>query len=153
MLIDNKLNTARFHLYYNMMIFICLFCVALALVFGLNTLDGQITIGFSVVFFIGYLIILGINPFYLSTAFQNDLLVIRYFNAHPWLKKPQMMQIPYIQYANYEIISKNMGLHSVLILYQRLPEGVAKYPPISLGAFSSEQKEMLIKSLNNLAKR
>jgi tripartite-type tricarboxylate transporter receptor subunit TctC len=48
----------------------------------------------------------------------------------------------------YKIESRFFGLIQSIILYQRIQQGIAKYPPVHISALTREEKSKLIRSLN-----
>lgn len=58
--------------------------------------------------------------------------------------KKNSISIPKSSFAGFKTEKKNMGLSSGIILFQRIGQGVAKYPPIYITAIPKEQKEKML---------
>jgi hypothetical protein len=99
-----------------------------------------------------YLVILllpmvrNIQFFFFSDEGQN--FVFRYFNAGIVGGKKNSISIAKNTFAGYKIEKRYLGLWSSLILFQKVGQNVAKYPPIYITALSREQKEKLFFLLN-----
>jgi hypothetical protein len=99
-----------------------------------------------------YLVILllpmvrNIQFFFFSDEGQN--FVFRYFNAGIVGGKKNSISIAKNTFAGYKIEKKYLGLSSSLILFQKVGQNIAKYPPIFITALSREQKEKLFFLLN-----
>jgi hypothetical protein len=78
-------------------------------------------------------------------------IVFRYFNAGIVGGKKNSVEINKNAFAGYKTESKFFGLSKSIILYQKLGQGVAKYPPIYISALSREQRNKLFSSLNSYA--
>ena len=102
-----------------------------------------------------YLVILllpmvrNIQFFFFSDEGQN--FVFRYFMAGIVGGKKNSISIAKNTFAGYKIEKKYLGLSGSLILFQKVGQNVAKYPPIYITALSREQKEKLFSVLNQYA--
>lgn len=90
------------------------------------------------------------NPFYFYFDDAKKTITIRYYNAHPLLRKPKMVQIPFQALDGFEFTKKIGGWQTYLVLYQKTPKGVFTYPPISISLLSAKEKEMLRKNLKSI---
>ncbi len=78
---------------------------------------------------------------------DNEHIIFRFYHIRTFGKKFNTYKIPIIKFHSYEITkdSSNTELH----LYQKVNEKIAKYPPISLNAYSQQEiheLEQLLKS-------
>jgi hypothetical protein len=82
--------------------------------------------------------------------FYNDMggkLVFRYYSLAPLSKRLHSVEIPKNNFYRFEIVKKAMGLRIYVILYQKTPQGIAKYPPISISLIKNRQCNDLQTSL------
>ena len=72
-------------------------------------------------------------------------IVIRYFVIKPKFisMKPKMVVIPKNEFYKYEIETSFLGRRKALILYQKTPKGILKYPPIYVTSLNKEEHEKL----------
>jgi len=89
-----------------------------------------------------------LNYQYISYTDEGDYLVFRFFNAGIVGGKKNSVEIKKSTFAGYKIESRFFGLIESIILFQKFQEGVAKYPPVFISAFTREEKTKVIKSLN-----
>lgn len=79
---------------------------------------------------------------------EGESIIMRYFTAGIVGGKKNSVQIDKNLFAGYTTESKLFGLSTNLILYQKLGQDVAKYPPIYISALSREQRSKLFSALN-----
>ena len=83
--------------------------------------------------------------FYFSNNSKN--LVFRFYTLRIIAGKPKTIEISRTNFVKYDIV---VGFHDKkdsLVLYQKTPKGMAKYPPISLTLLSKNQKTDLKRTL------
>lgn len=83
-------------------------------------------------------------------VFYNDLsskLVLRYYSLAPLTKRQRSIEIEKHLFLNYEFKKKFFGLRYYLVLFQKMPAGIAKYPPVSLSLLTPKEREVIVKSL------
>ncbi len=78
---------------------------------------------------------------------EGENIVFRYFHAGMVGGKKNSVSIPKNSFAGFKSEKKNLGLSSSIILYQRIGQGIAKYPPIYITAIPKEQKEKMLNLL------
>ena len=83
--------------------------------------------------------------FYFSNKSKN--LVFRFYTLRIIAGKPKTIEISRNNFVNYDIISGFFNQKDSLVLYQKTPKGVAKYPPISLTLLNKKQKTELKRAL------
>lgn len=88
---------------------------------------------------------------YVSYSDDEDNIVIRYFFSGMVAGKKNSIEIGKKTLAGYEIESKLFGLKQSLILFQRMQEGVAKYPPVYISSLTREEKSRILASLDKYA--
>ena len=101
-----------------------------------------------------YLIIF-FTPFILNYQFiyysdDDENIVLTYFNAGMGGGKKNSIRIHKNTFAGYKTESGLFGLKQSIILYQKISQGTAKYPPVHLSALNREQKNRLFSALDLL---
>ena len=82
--------------------------------------------------------------------FYNDMggkLVFRYYSLAPLSKRLHSVEIPKESFYKFEIVKKFYGLQIYVILYQKTPQGIAKYPPVSISLIKNCQRSDMQASL------
>ena len=83
--------------------------------------------------------------FYFSN--NGDNLVFRFYRLRSFIRKPKTVEISKKNFVKYDIVTSFFNKKDMLILYQKTPKGVAKYPPISLTLLTAKQKTELKRAL------
>ncbi len=104
---------------------------------------------------VGIWVILAISPMilnyqYISFSDEGEFIVFRYFNAGITGGKKNSVEINKSTFSGFKIESRFFGLIQSITLFQKFPQGVAKYPPVHISALSGEERSKIIKSLNYL---
>jgi hypothetical protein len=97
-------------------------------------------------------------PMYLSYQYiyfsdDGDNIIFRYFTSGIVGGKKNSVEINKRTFSGYKVETKLFGLIQSITLFQRLKEGIAKYPPIYISALKREEKAKVFKSLNSYAPR
>jgi hypothetical protein len=82
----------------------------------------------------------------------NDI-VFKYFTAGIVGGKKNTVEINKGTFAGFRIESKYLGMTKSLILFQKLSQGVAKFPPIYITALTKDQQAKLIHALGQYAQQ
>lgn len=87
---------------------------------------------------------------YQYVFFSDDgpCLVFRYFPAGITGGRKNTVEINKASFAGYKVETKTFGLRKSLILFQKVPSGMAKFPPIYISALTKNQYLQIITSLN-----
>ena len=104
---------------------------------------GTLSIVLLVFFWIQYQ--MNYTYFYFSNNSKN--LVFRFYSLRVISGKPRTIEISKTNFAKYDIVTSFFDKKDSLVLYQKTPKGVAKYPPISLTLLSKSQKTDLKRTL------
>ncbi len=83
--------------------------------------------------------------FYFSN--NNKNLVFRFYSLRNMYGKPKTIEISKSGFWKYDITSSFFNKKESLVLYQKTPKGIAKYPPISLTLLTKNQKTDLKRAL------
>ena len=78
---------------------------------------------------------------------DGDRIILRYYPIRPLARKKRSIEIPKTALAKYEIRRSFLNLNRSLVLYQRVKNKVAKYPPIGITSLTKKEREMLEKQL------
>jgi hypothetical protein len=79
---------------------------------------------------------------------EGDAIIFRYFPAGIVGGKKSSVEISKSTFAGFKTEKKYFGLSKSIVLYQKLMQGVAKFPPIYISALSREQYGKLVHALN-----
>jgi hypothetical protein len=105
------------------------------------------------IIFVAIWLILALMPVFLNYQFisysdEEDHIIFRYFTSGIVGGKKNSVQINKTSFAGYKIDSSFFGLVQSITLFQKLQQGIAKYPPVHISALTREEKSKLIRSLN-----
>ena len=92
------------------------------------------------------------NYIYFSDEDEKGKLLLRYVSLRPFNNKKQSIEIKNDDLHSYKINRKGLNLKQELVLYVYTPQGIAKYPPISISALSEEEFNKMKKILNQTLK-
>jgi len=101
----------------------------------------------SVYLFIFFLPMI-LNYQYISFSDDDENIVFKYFNAGIAGGKKNSIKIYKSTFTGYKTESRLFGLDKSLILYQKVGQGMAKYPPVHISSLSKDQISKLIRTLN-----
>ncbi len=145
MIIDNRLATAKLKIIYMIMLAM-LFALGSFFIFEEeNALIYPIAL--IVVVYVFYLLRRS-DYFYLE--YSGNKLTIRFYTAHPFLRKYQAIEIPKAYFFDYEIKSSLLGYFQTVRFIVKTPKGRFNYPPLSITLLNKEQKENLRQILEEL---
>ncbi len=83
---------------------------------------------------------------------MGQKLVFRYYSLAHFSKRLQAVEIKKATFYKFEFRKKLLGLQSYVILYQKVAQNIAKYPPISVSLLSKRQRNELVTSLTMFQK-
>ncbi|MFO8234255.1 MAG: hypothetical protein R6U04_02450 [Bacteroidales bacterium] len=89
------------------------------------------------------------NYIYFSDEEDNKLL-LRYVSLKPFDSKKYSIEIKKEDLHSYKINRKSLNFKQELVLFVRTPQGIAKYPPISISALSEGELNQMKKVLNQI---
>jgi len=118
-------------------------------IFGRSREFYSITISALYVLINAYRFFLDLN--FINYSDQEGKITLRYFSLRPFMQKHKSIEISKNSFIKYEIISKAAGLKKYLILYQRVQNKIAKYPPISITALTNDELNSILASLNRIS--
>jgi hypothetical protein len=88
------------------------------------------------------------NYNYIYFSDESDKIILRYFSPNIFTSKKNSIEIPKKEYAGYKLESFFMRYREKITLLRRTGRGIAKYPPVSITALSLNEREMLLRTLN-----
>jgi hypothetical protein len=97
-----------------------------------------------------YWFLLDLNYFYYND--EGDKLIFKYYSLRPFMQKRCTVEIPKNTLMKFTISSSMFGNKKSLVLFQRIKNNTAKYPPISISALSNQELHDLEASLNSFTR-
>ena len=110
--------------------------------------DTVWTVILIIIYLIIFFIPMILNHQFVSYSDDDENIVVKYFNAGIGGGKKNSIRIYKSAFAGYKTESRLFGLDKSLILYQKVGQGTAKYPPVHISALSKDQRDKLIRALN-----
>jgi hypothetical protein len=90
---------------------------------------------------------------YILFSDEGDTIIFRYYSTGLFEGKKNSVEIGKKSFSGFTFDKKLFGLVQSITLYQRMKEGIAKYPPIFISALKGKDKDDILKSLNSYAPR
>lgn len=94
-----------------------------------------------------------LNYQYVWFSDDEERIIFRYFTAGIVGGKKNSVEISKATFEGYQVEKKYFGLSRSLILYQRIGQKTAKYPPIHITALKKEHLDKLLKQLVKYSSR
>ena len=101
----------------------------------------------SLIFLIFYWFQYQMEYTYLYFSDNGKNLIFRFYSLRNFYGKPQTIEISKMSFVKYDMVTSFFNIKESLVLYQKTPKGIAKYPPISLTLLSKKQKTELKRAL------
>jgi hypothetical protein len=108
---------------------------------------------FTSCFIIIMLIPIVLNFQYIFFSDEGTAIIFRYYTTGLFSGKKNSVEIGKKTFSGFTLDKKIFGLVQSITLYQRLKEGIAKYPPIFISALKRQDKDSILESLNSYAPR
>jgi hypothetical protein len=87
---------------------------------------------------------------YIYFSDEEGKLVLRYVSLRPFNNKKYSIEINKNDLHSYKIKHFPLNFKQQLILFVHTPQGIAKYPPISITALSEDEFNRMKKILNDI---
>jgi len=111
------------------------------------------TIILTVLFLIIMLLPVLLSYQYILFSDEGDTIIFRYYSTGLFEGKKNSVEIGKKSFSGFTFDKKFFGLVQSITLYQRMKEGIAKYPSIFISALKRKDKDDILKSLNSYAPR
>ncbi len=147
MTVDNRLETAKLKNYY--MLMSAVIFSLLAFYFFERSANIGYLIG-ALVFVFVYIFFLFRKSDYFYLEYNGNKIIVRYYTAHPFLRKYRAFEIPKAYFFDYKIKKQAWGLLKTIQFEIKTPKGMFKYPPVSISLFPKKKEERLIKILEEI---
>jgi len=92
-----------------------------------------------------------LNYHYVSFSDEGENIIFRYFSMGIIPGNKNSVEINKRTFSGFTLEKKFFNLSQSITIYQRLKEGVAKYPPIYITALKREEKARVLNSLISFA--
>ncbi len=92
-----------------------------------------------------------LNYHYVSFSDEGENIIFRYFSMGIIPGNKNSVEINKRTFSGFTLEKKFFSLSQSITIYQRLKEGVAKYPPIYITALKREEKARVLNSLISFA--
>lgn len=145
MIIDNRLPTAKLRIVFILLLFtpitlgVYIYAIYPSFSISLVVLTILLVITYIVLHFLGF--------YYVFFSDKGNKITIRYYYAHPFLRKFKALEIPKGMLADAIITSSFFKLKHSLHLVQRTRKGDFEYPPISLSLVNKKMRTQIQKAL------
>ncbi len=94
-----------------------------------------------------------LNYQYIYFSDDGDKIIFRYYTSGIISGSKNSVEIDKKTFTYYKVEKRLLGLVQSIILFQRLEEGVAKYPPIYISSLKKEESNKIYRSLNALTQK
>ncbi len=94
-----------------------------------------------------------LNYQYIYFSDEGDTIIFRYYSVGLFEGKKNSVEIGKKTFSGFTYDNKFFGLVQSITLYQRMKEGIAKYPPVFISALKRQEKDSILESLNSYAPR
>ena len=111
---------------------------------------GYLLLFFSVIYFVIIVYNYLRDYYYIYFNDETNKIVLRYYSMRPLSQTKRSIEIPRGSFSKYEIQNSLFGIKEKIIIYQKVKNGVYKYPPVSITALSPTEREQFIQALNKL---
>lgn len=150
MKVDNRLNTAKLKIIYMIM---------LGMIFSFSAyyyFENEFNLFFrllpvlSGIIAVVYIFFLLRKSDYFFLEYLGNKVTVRYYTAHPFFRKYRAFEIQKSLFYDYKIKKKLFGFLQTVEFTVKTPKGEFKYPPLSISLLTAEQKNELIRILDEL---
>ena len=114
-------------------------------VFGMS--DTIVTLILVAVYVFLAILPMILNYQYIWFSDDDERIIFRYFTAGIVGGRKNSVEINKNSFEGYQINKKYFGLSKSLVLFQRIGQKTAQYPPIHITALNKDQTAKLIKAL------
>jgi hypothetical protein len=90
---------------------------------------------------------------YILFSDDGDTIIFRYYTTGLFSGNKNSVEIEKRTFSGFTVDKGFLGIIQSVTLYQRMKEGVAKYPPIFISALKRKDRETVLESLTSYAPR
>jgi hypothetical protein len=138
---------------------IIIFLALLILIYASRTIKfpllGMDKLAWTMLILVVFLLIIFIpvvlNYQYVNYSDEGEKIIFRYYSAGIIPGNKNSVEINKTTFSGFKLEKKLFGLSQSITLYQRLQEGVAKYPAIYISALKRKEKAGILQSLSSFA--
>jgi hypothetical protein len=138
---------------------IIIFLTLLILIYAARTIKFPIlgidkfawTLLILVIFLLIIFIPVIFNYQYINYSDEGEKIIFRYYSTGIIPGNKNSIEIYKKTFSGFTLEKKLFGLRQSITLYQRLQEGVAKYPAIHISALKRKEKARILQSLSSFA--
>lgn len=147
MKLDNAKRAGRIRLFY--MLIPLLVVIAAGVTYLVYDVKDLLYMMYAFIVLVIFFIIMGIFRFnYIVFYAGPDKIRVRFKSLTPFNSPSNSVVIKIEDFHSYEIKTSLMGYKKVLILFQKTPSGLAKYPGIGFSALTDAEIEKIKKALD-----
>ncbi len=159
MIIENKNTTVRIN--QTRLILLIVF-IPLILVLSTTNIFGRSILGMDKYYWVAFIalayLIYNIYEYikdfnYIYFSDEEEKLIFRYISLRPLQGRRYSIEIEKDKFYAYKIVRAFFNINKYIILYINTPQGIAKYPPISITALKPDEYNQLKKTLNQYANK
>jgi len=148
MIIDTKEEATTLRKTKTFVLIIYLILIALSFIFISDRAILLLILGsLSVIFLLFYWFQYKMEYTYFYFSNHSKNLVFKFYSLRNFYGKPKSIEIPKPNFVKYDIEMSFFNKKDSLLLYQKTPKGIAKYPPISITLLNKKQKTELKRTL------
>lgn len=107
----------------------------------------------TICFLIIIMIPLIMNYQYIFFSDEGNTIIFRYYTTGLFSGNKNSVEIEKRTFSGFTLDKGFLGLIQSVTLYQRMKEGVAKYPPIFISGLKRKDKDTILESLTSYAPR
>ena len=101
--------------------------------------------------YLGYHYMMNYYFFYYSDS--HNKLLFRFYPVLSISPERKAIEIPKKDFDHYEITKSFFDRKGKILLYQQMPQGLARYPALSITLLSKEEKQKLFESLDQYSSK
>ncbi len=98
-----------------------------------------------------YQIILNRNFIFFTD--EGEKIILRYYSIRPFAKGSHSIEIPKKDFHSFTIRRSAFYLRPEIVLFQRLPRGIGKFPAISISSLSNKEITALKACLTSYSRK
>ena len=148
MKIDNTITIAKTKMFFVISFAIFISSLAYVLIAGFKY--NYYFLGISVISLAVYIYYHLLNPYFFSYEKKGNKIIIRFYHAHPFIRKYKSYEIPIIAIVGYSIKTSFFGKRHEITLRIKTKKGTGNYPPLSISMLSFGERKSLRSALNSL---